>query len=301
MDKCRNPECDNPAGIDVTLTVGSLFAGIGGFDRGLERAGFKIKWQVEIDPWCQKILEKHWPTVRRWDDVRTWPQPDTERVDVIVGGFPCQDISVANPNGKGLAGKRSGLWTEFHRIIRRLRPNHVIVENVPALLERGIGRVLGDLAEIGYDAEWDCIPAAAVGSDQIRNRIFIYAYPEHGRVPKRRGIDPACKKMLYRSGVCESKSQGGKFQTDAALEGFARNQTQWQGKPGVDRVANGIPNRVDRLRGLGNAIVPQIAEWIGRRLIESINATNAEAAKDRQRILDESNDGYSELRAKGGE
>ena len=118
------------------LTFGSLFAGIGGFDLGLERAGMVCKWQVEIDEYATRVLEKHWPTVRRWNDVRTFPPEGDWNVDVICGGFPCQDISVAG-KGAGLAGARSGLWYEFARIIRHIRPRWVIVENVRAFTKNG--------------------------------------------------------------------------------------------------------------------------------------------------------------------
>jgi len=141
----------------------SLFAGIGGFDLGLERTGgFKTVAFCEIDPFCQRVLAKHWPGVPIYDDVRELTaaklKADGISVDCIVGGFPCQDISIAG-NGAGLAGERSGLWREYARLIREIRPRLVIVENVSALLCRGLGDVLGDLAEGGYDAEWDCIPA----------------------------------------------------------------------------------------------------------------------------------------------
>lgn len=158
------------------LTFGSLFAGIGGIDLGLERAGLACAWQVETDPYAIRILEKHWPRVRRHDDVRTFPpdEPGGWRVDCVNGGFPCQDLSLAG-RGRGLAGERSGLWREFARIVRVLRPRYVLVENVPGLLVRGLGRILGDLAALGYDAEWDVLPAIALGAPHIRARVFILA------------------------------------------------------------------------------------------------------------------------------
>src|SRR5687767_562507 len=111
------------------MTFGSLFAGIGGFDLGFERAGMRCEWQVEIDPYCRRVLAKHWPDVRRWDDVRTFPPDGDWGVDVICGGFPCQDISAAGKQA-GIEGERSGLWGEYERIIRVLRPRIVVVENV---------------------------------------------------------------------------------------------------------------------------------------------------------------------------
>src|SRR5690606_21100576 len=149
------------------MTFGSLFAGIGRFDLGFERAGMECRWQVEIDEFCRKVLAKHWPHVRRWDDVRTFPpEPiDEWRVDVICGGFPCQDISYAG-RGAGLKGKRSGLWFEYARIISELGPRFVAVENVAALTTRGLDSVLGTFADLGFDAEWGVVPASAFGSPQ---------------------------------------------------------------------------------------------------------------------------------------
>ena len=129
----------------MTLTFGSLFAGIGGMDLGLERAGMQCKWQVEINPYAQKVLAKHWPHVDRFEDVRAVGARELAPVDLIAGGFPCQDISHAGLRA-GIDGERSGLWSEFARLVRELRPRYVLVENVAALLVRGVERVLGDLA-----------------------------------------------------------------------------------------------------------------------------------------------------------
>ena len=163
------------------MNVLSLFSGIGAFDLGLARAGFTTTAFCEIDPYCRRVLAKHWPGVPCYDDVRSLTadrlRADGISVDVIAGGFPCQDISVAG-RGAGIDGERSGLWSEFARLIGEIRPRYVIVENVSALLSRGLAEVLGDLAEIGYDAEWHCIPAAAVGAPHIRDRIWIIANPE---------------------------------------------------------------------------------------------------------------------------
>ncbi len=148
------------------LTFGSLFSGIGGFDLGLERAGMECMWQVEIDPYARDILAQHWPDVLRYADVRDFPpnnNPEDYVCDLICGGFPCQDNSKARYGGLGLDGPKSGLWAEFARVLRLLRPRYAIVENVPTLRRRGLDRVLGDLADLGYDAEWSCCPATAVG------------------------------------------------------------------------------------------------------------------------------------------
>jgi len=170
------------------ITVGSLFAGIGGLELGLERTGgFKTVWQVENNPYAIRVLEKHWPKVHRWDDVKTFPPKGGDmRVELICGGFPCQDISNAGKRA-GIDGERSGLWAEFARIIGVLRPRFVLVENVSALLIRGIDRVLGDLATLGYDAEWESIPAAAVGAPHIRERVFILGMDRNASGP---GNDP---------------------------------------------------------------------------------------------------------------
>ena len=160
----------------MTLKVLDLFSGIGGFSLGLERAGMRTVAFCEIDPYCRGVLRKHWPTVPIFDDVRTLAAADVPGVDVICGGFPCQDISSAG-KGEGLAGLRSGLWKEYLRLISDIRPRFVLVENVAALAYRGLLEILGNLTNIGYDAEWHCIPASAVGAPHLRERFWIVAYP----------------------------------------------------------------------------------------------------------------------------
>jgi DNA (cytosine-5)-methyltransferase 1 len=307
------------------MTYGSLFAGIGGFDLGFERAGMTCKWQVENNEYAARVLAKHWPDVARYRDVRyflgskRWRRARSAwSVDVICGGFPCQDISLAGRGG-GIDGEKSGLWVEYARIVRLLRPRFVVVENSPALTGRGLDRVLGDLASCGYDAEWDCLPAAAAGAPHLRDRIYIVGHADRhdGRA--------------WRSGRSDSASEGqpvtvGPFQTGADADGERREEQHipalaaragqphrahhadgvriypdrlptgqlqdganggaerrvpqlvggcggswesWRTEPTVGRVADGVPNRVDRLRGLGNAVVPQVAEWVGRRLMEA--------------------------------
>ena len=236
--------------VALQLTFGSLFAGIGGFDLGFERAGMRCVWQVEIDPFCQRVLAKHWPNVRRWDDVRTFPPEPTEdwTCDVICGGFPCQDVSLAG-NRAGLAGRRSGLWSEIVRCVRVVRPRFVVVENVAALLGNGMGRVLGDLAAVGYDAEWVCLPASAFGAWHHRDRVFVISQPADVR-----DADRFSAELVTSNGL-------GEF--------TAASSSWWESEPGMGRVADGFPGRVDRLRGLGNAVVPQVAQWIGERLMEA--------------------------------
>ena len=266
------------------ITFGSLFAGIGGIDLGFERAGMACKWQVEIDPYAQRVLAKHWPDVRRHDDVKTWPQPDTERVDVIAGGFPCQDISYAG-KGAGLAGERSGLFYEVARIVREMGPRVVVLENVAALLTRGMGDVLGTLASLGYDAEWHCIPAAAVGAPHIRDRVFVVSYSQgkrfrEGRTRRTSGFgsrekDSANVADAESGDAIDPKRCGKRSGTSGAEIGSGLLSKPgrcdwWSTEPAVRRVADGIPNRVDRLRGLGNAVVPQVAEFFGRMVVNAL-------------------------------
>jgi DNA (cytosine-5)-methyltransferase 1 len=269
----------------MTLTFGSLFAGIGGIDLGLERAGMRCEWQVEIDDYATRVLAKHWPNVPRYRDVRACGADNLSRVDLIAGGFPCQDISDAGQR-RGLAGSRSGLWSEFARIIRELRPRYVLVENVAALLHRGVESVLGELAALGYDAEWQCIPAAAIGAPHLRNRLFIVAYADSQRQSQRSG-NVAQKRRRAGDGreatlvypdrnTTRRESQS----TDEAAgrglpylsERFSGGRGSWRIEPDVDRVAHGVPARVDRLRGLGNAVVPQAAEYVGRLIQEHAHA-----------------------------
>jgi DNA (cytosine-5)-methyltransferase 1 len=276
-----------------------LFSGIGGFSLGLERTGFfKTICFVEIDNYCQRVLHKHWPEVYIRSDIRTLTArhfDGYQRPDVICGGFPCQDISQAG-RGEGLAGARSGLWSEMFRLVCELRPRYLVVENVAALLGRGLGRVLGDLASCGYDAEWDCIPAASVGAPHLRDRIWIVAYPNSnsdGRDYDRRALP----KLLLRES--ESRSEPGELRPDVAYANGQRlqawNETgnrrqesrgvvagseslrvyaedsakQWEIEPAVGRVVDGVPDRSHRIKALGNSIVPQIATWIGERIVEA--------------------------------
>lgn len=239
------------------LTVGELFAGIGGFGLGLERTGgFKVSWQVENDSFALKVLKKHWPEVRRHDDVCTFPPTavDEWKVDVICAGFPCQDISVSGRNA-GIKGDRSGLFFEVVRITKRLQPKYLLLENVAALLNRGMGEVLRALAEIGFDAEWHCLQAAAAGAPHRRNRVFILAYPTSSR--------------LSRSGQPEqSQYPATVSEGETGLSINVRFKEFWSVEPDVGRVAYGVPRRLDRLRCLGNAVVPQLAQFLGEKIIK---------------------------------
>lgn len=265
------------------LRLLDLFSGIGGFSLGLERSGaFKTVAFCEIEPFCRKVLAKHWPEVPCYHDVRELSAArlaaDGIAVDAICGGFPCQDISVAG-KGAGLAGERSGLWREYARLIGELRPNFVIVENVAALLGRGLADVLGDLATLGYDAEWHCIPASAVGAPHRRDRLWVIAHThangvrelqsERRKQDERRRIGDMGKNVsdTLRSRLERYRNSKSRIGTEHAAIGDPR---WWSSEPSVGRMAYGISNRVDRLRGLGNAVVPQIPELIGRAIIASM-------------------------------
>ena len=336
------------------MRVGSLFAGIGGLDLGLERAGMSVRWQVEIDDYCNRVLEKHWPDVKRYRDITTLSGVMLEPVDLICGGFPCQPVSVA--------GKRKGdqderwLWDDFIRIVREVGPRWVVAENVPGLLSADDGRLFGgilrDLAESGFDAEWDCIPAAAVGAPHLRYRVFIVGHARSSGLPRDNGRwagsvfadgredvadttgpnhsqqdrqdnpgwpavegrnttvrakptgcredvpDPfikhddngrhgtgavcgersppaelsGCQDAANRPGTGLAFGQDGEGLRElAALVGVG----QWTTEPDVGRVAYGVPSRVDRLRCLGNAVVPQVAEWIGRGIMAAESGTSS--------------------------
>jgi len=243
------------------MRVLDLFAGIGGFTLGLERAGFETVAFCEIEPYAQKVLNKHWPEVPIYDDVRQLTADrlaaDGIGVDVITGGFPCQDISVAGQQA-GIDGERSGLWGEIARLIGELQPRHAIMENVTNLISgdrgRWFGRVLGDLASLGYDAEWHCIPASAIGAHHHRDRVWIlaYSYSERG-----------CSRDSKR----QDASHAG--QSPILTREHTGRVGAWDAEPSVGRVANGVPNRSHRLKCLGNAVVPQIPELIGRAIMEA--------------------------------
>jgi DNA (cytosine-5)-methyltransferase 1 len=261
-----------------------LFSGIGGFSLGLERTGgFKTVAFCEIEPFCRRVLAKHWPEVPCYDDVRSLTAESLSRdgitVEAICGGFPCQDISSAGKRS-GLNGERSGLWGEYARIICEIRPRIVIVENVADLLHRGIADVLGNLAEIGYDAEWHCIPASYVGAPHLRDRVWIVAYPNSGRL-LRGGTDARDGGTVSSEGVkrvvCGGDSRESSLADAYGLEmvgaAVARQERDsWPDEPCVDRVADGVSRELvePRLKALGNAVVPQIPELIGRAIMESL-------------------------------
>ena len=323
------------------MLIGSLFSGIGGLELGLEWAGVgHTVWQVERDPFCRSVLERHWPNAKRFDDVRTVGATNLEPVDVICGGFPCQDISYAG-KGLGLAGERSGLWYEFARIVGEMGPRFVVVENVAALITRGIGDVLGTLSDLGYDAQWRTIRASDVGAPHRRERIFIVAHShklgsqgeriggifdgertafghdvdgcrgsqglgnadEQRRDRRNRPIAEQARRAnsTHPSELGNAdKLDGNHGRHGASVNGGERAESeavreQRIAQPRLGLAAHGVPGRVDRwpagpgqtqhewepprtvekadnraakLRALGNAVVPQVAQEIGTWLLE---------------------------------
>lgn len=259
----------------MKLRVLDLFSGIGGFSLGLERTGaFETAAFCEINAHCRDVLARHWPDVPCFEDVTTLRGESVGTIDVICGGFPCQDISIAG-DGAGLDGERSGLWREIARLVRELRPQLVLVENVAALLGRGFDRVLGDLAALGYSAWWRCIRASDVGARHGRDRVWIVAYPEHRGVSFGRRIASACEALLRSIGVSGDdapRSQQQASQVVGSRPPFLGRipQTPWRVEPGMGRVADGVPERVGQLRAYGNAVVPQIPELLGYAILESM-------------------------------
>ena len=247
-------------------SIGSLFAGIGGFELGLERAipGAYTLWQVEQNKFCQKVLAKHWTDARIYDDVKNITKNNVQQVDILCGGFPCQDISVAG-KGEGLNGKKSGLWWEMHRIIDELQPKAVIMENVAAITIRGLGAVLGSLSQIGYDAEWCTISSAgAFGLPHKRDRWFAVAYPSSIRSQKDKSQSMRSESERERIWNSDAWSLNAiRSKRGGTPSGTVLSESA------ICRAANGVPHRMDRVKALGNAIVPQCSEWIGRKLWES--------------------------------
>lgn len=331
------------------IKIGSLFAGIGGFERGIEAAipGSETIWQVEREPFCQKVLRKHWPNSKIYNDVRDITRENVEPVDMLIGGFPCQDISLAG-KGEGLNGKKSGLWWEMHRIISELRPRVVVMENVAAITLRGGLDVVGSLASIGYDAEWRIISARDFGAPHRRDRWFCVAWPSSDADSYRTGIggnrqdeDKSSKgdqsNYLYKKRKKNTKNTkevillGPSSDSDGlgSLEAYdrgtcaidregkeiLRRRSSSEESPNADgsrfkkqsfhaepmgktnefecrsrekrriyernywkrfeapsslcRVDDGVPDRIHRLKALGNAIVPQCSEYVGKMILKS--------------------------------
>ena len=275
----------------------SLFSGIGGFDLGAHWAGLKFDghFYSDIDPYANRIMQARFPNAIPLGDVTKIKVEELPHGDwIICGGFPCQDISFAG-KGVGLAGARSGLWFEYSRILEGLRPSFAVVENVGALVGRGLDRVLISLAALGYDAEWQDIRASDVGAPHRRERLWIVAYPNaecrdgSGRAWDGRPQSPDSSEAMAdaaQHGCGQRRTwrphSGGSREAEstlcdpyrARLEEWDRSESTrgshpasvfrdwWAIEPDMGRVAHGVPSRVDRLKCLGNSIVPQIAELI---------------------------------------
>lgn len=238
------------------LTVGSLFSGIGGLDLGLERAGMKVIWNCEIDPYASRVLKKHWPDILNIGNVKDVNWNDIPRPDVLCGGYPCQPFSTAG-NRKGSTDERH-LWPWVREAISVLRPRYAILENVRGHVSLGLPAVLGDLAELRYDAEWQIISAASQHAPHLRERVFIVAYPSSVNVEKQEVL-VASKRQLS-----EKLRGGGNCST--SRNAWTTNQ------PSMVGMADGLSCWVDRSRAIGNAVVPQVAEYVGRLVMEHANA-----------------------------
>ncbi len=229
----------------------ALFAGAGGGILGGHLLGWRTVCAVEWEPYAASVLAARQndgllPAFPIWDDVRTFDgRPWRGRVDVVSGGFPCQDISAAG-KGAGLDGERSGLWSEMARIIREVQPRYAFVENSPVLTSRGLGRVLGDLAEMGFDAEWGVISAANAGAPHLRERIWIVA---HSQCPERRAQHEAHYGLARKERVPQRQESSG----------WLGECAWWSPAPDLPRVADGVAARMDRHKGTGNGQVPRVA------------------------------------------
>lgn len=291
----------------MSLTIGSLFSGIGGFELGLEWAGLgPVLWQVEIDAWCRSVLARHWPDVRRFADVRTVGREQLAPVDIVCGGFPCQDVSAAGKRA-GINGARSGLWREQARIVAEVRPRFVLVENVSALATRGLDVVVSDLGRLGYRVEARIISAADVGAPHRRARLFVVAYArDHGCDEQRArvdvdgdhasrdvtdGCDPSmanAARERHEEGRDVRKGRGrhagaepfggqrrsAQSRLGRCPHGISDRLERWPSRPGdaaavwepPRSLVPYSPVRARRLSALGNAIVPQCAYEVGLRV-----------------------------------
>ena len=232
------------------MKVLDLFSGIGGFSLGLERAGMETIAFCEIDPFCQRVLRKHWPDVPIYKDVTKLKGEDVGPVDVICGGFPCQPFSYAGDR-EGAEDDRH-LWPQFNRLVAESRPSWIIGENVPGIINLGLDDVLSDLEDQGYTARTFDIPACAVNAPHRRHRVWIVANSEHMRCDKGNARDQRSEK----SSRCKHWDQFDRHHWETAFAG-------------IRGVANGIPQRMDRLRAIGNSVVPQIPEFIGKAIMEA--------------------------------
>jgi DNA (cytosine-5)-methyltransferase 1 len=265
------------------LTIGSLFSGIGGLELGLERAGLgPVLWQAERAPVCRAVLAKHWPHARRYEDVRE-VESSAARVAILCGGFPCQPVSLAGRR-RAQADER-WLWPEFARVIDEIAPAVVVAENVLGLRTAGLRDVLADLAALGFDAEWSDLGAVEIGAPHRRRRIFLVAaHPNRVAVRLEPGwLGRACGAAARVAR--DSRDQGAAPDADALreLQPSGRESAQWRRArnggwwPPVHPLRgmdDGLPDRLDRHRSgaiaaLGNAVVPQVSEVIGRALLRA--------------------------------
>jgi len=256
----------------------ALFAGIGGGILGGYLCGFKTVCAVEIDPFCREVLLRRQmdgclPKFPIWDDIKTFDgRPWKGKIDIITGGFPCQDISIAGKQA-GLLGSRSKLWFEMSRLIKEIQPQWVFIENSPNLRTRGLATVLEDLTCMGYFTRWGVLGARNVGAPHRRNRMWLVAYANCDKLwEQQRGCSRKSRSKAAQSTI-DGKISSMAYTNCPRLQGYrfkcklGENCKKeaiawcswWSIESDVDRVANGIPRRVDRLKSLGNAQVPAVA------------------------------------------
>ncbi len=294
------------------MTIGSLFSGIGGLELGLERAGIgPVRWQAEVDPFARSILRKHWPGVTLYRDVREVRHGATEPVRVICGGFPCQPVSYAGLR-RGADDER-WLWPECRRILNELRPEWGVFENVPGLRTRGLNDVLGDLAALGLAAEWVDLRASDVGAPHRRERIFIVTHRDGAALDQWRvAIERAMAERGIGTRAADARGASmangdghGRVELGAArihdhrplrnhaprrgegaranewpprhgdIDGWRRWVERGGPRPLICRGVDGVPDRLDRLSALGNAVVPMVSELVGRAIVEAEAAASS--------------------------
>jgi DNA (cytosine-5)-methyltransferase 1 len=250
------------------LTFGSLFSGIGGVDAGFEKAGLKCAWQIEVDDYATEVLKRRFADITRFRDVRDWPSYNLCQVDILAGGFPCQDISTAGRRAGLINGNKSKLWFEFANIISHLRPGYILIENVPAMLypvrqpggkvtePAPIERVLSDLAGRGYDAEWQLLPASAFGAPQKRERLFIVAYPHRLRSQTSKVFDPEPFETFRHTIQA--------WEWNWRVGPYPSSRIRPVPDSRICRMVTGVPYGLDRFNGIGNAVIPQAAEVIAK-------------------------------------
>jgi DNA (cytosine-5)-methyltransferase 1 len=250
------------------LRLLDTFSGIGGFSLAAKWVGgFQTVQFVEIEPYCQKVLAHHWPSVPIHNDITTF-YPELGFCDVITGGFPCQDVSNAGKQAGIKIGTRSGLFYELMRVVRAIRPQFVILENVAAITSNGLGTVLGELAEAGYDTEWACISAADVGACHNRERAWIVGCSRNSAgnagvsllrdSANSRSLDlerrwPARQRITKASG----RSRRALWRYQGSL--LSPDWRTYLSEPVLRRGDDGLSSRVHRLKALGNSVVPQVA------------------------------------------